>query len=181
MDIFHEIFSFQIKEIRKIDMKFSCGLFFCSLLYLAAVEYYEVNGLAFDDFDFVRSTIEAATKNITSKPATKFVTLYTVKQRLLGLRSSGFHGPEAESLKASLSILQLPLNHLRPKIESRNQTEFNKFGYSTAAKPRNLNKFNEAMDQVERAMAQAELSRKTAKLTDLKKDITNAVNRGNVR
>ena len=50
-----------------------------------------------------------------------------------------------------------------------------------SSKPRNLNKFNEAMDQVERAMAQAELSRKTAKLAELKNEITEAVKRGNIR
>ena len=37
------------------------------------------------------------------------------------------------------------------------------------------------MDQVERAVTQAELSRRRAKLTDLKKNIVDAVNGGNVR
>ncbi|CAB4023327.1 Hypothetical predicted protein, partial [Paramuricea clavata] len=109
------------------------------MLYLAAVEYREANGLTLGDLDFARSTIESVAKSIKSRPTWWF--------------------------SGSQFMLRDGTDSLKNK---------------PSPKPRNLNKFNEAMDQVERAMAQAELSRKTAKLTDLRKDITGAVNRGNV-
>ncbi|XP_028399048.1 hemicentin-1-like [Dendronephthya gigantea] len=64
------------------------------------------------------------------------------------------------------------LDFVRSTIESVSK--------SITSKDVNLNKFNEAMDQVERAMTQAELSRKRTKMTDLKKNIVSAVNGGNV-
>ena len=117
------------------------------MLYLAAVEYREANGLTLDDLDFARSTIESVAKSITSKP-------------------TSISGSHAMDIKISTSGF---VHESAPHFST------------SKPRPRNLNKFNEAMDQVERAMAQAELSRKTAKLTDLRKDITDAVNRGNVR
>ena len=143
-------------------MYLSCDLFLCLIIYLTVVKYCEVNGLAFDDLDFVRSTIEDATKSITSTPVT-----ISAKKPAIAEYAPRFVDTYLPSIPADLKRLQ----------ESRPM----RFGYPTASKPRNLNKFNEAMDQVERAMAQAELSRKTERLTDLRKDIINAVNRGNVR
>lgn len=52
---------------------------------------------------------------------------------------------------------------------------------NNATKPRNLNKFHDVIDQLERAMGQAQLSRKLFKLSDLKNDIKEAVNSGNLK
>ena len=130
----------------------------CAWLFLSSLLILEVNGLAFDDLDFARSTIESVAKSITSKPVSindnrlfKNVSEYTLRGNYMSA------DPKTLQMVATMS----------------------KFRNTKPA--RNLNKFNEAMDQVERAMAQAELSRKTAKLPDLRNDITNAVNRENVR
>ena len=144
-------------------MYLSCDLFLCLIIYLTVVKYCEVNGLAFDDLDFVRSTIEDATKSITSTPVTISAKFPKV--------TIAIRGPDIYPTR------KISIPDLMRLIESRPM----KFGNRPAENPRNLNKFNEAMDQVERAMTQAELSRKTVRLTDLRKDIINAVNRGNVR
>lgn len=144
-------------------------LFLSLLLYFAAVEYREVNGLAFDDLDFARSAIESIAKSITSKAPS----------------ASG--GGRLKSIKTFKSAVgEKGAVGTRGWVVSAKKSSFKKSALITTkkvptSKPRNLNKFNEAMDQVERAMAQAELSRKTANLADLKKDIVEAVNRGNVR
>lgn len=53
----------------KRNIRMNCAwLFLSSLLYLAVVEYREVNGLALDDLDFARSAIDSVAKSITSKP-----------------------------------------------------------------------------------------------------------------
>lgn len=147
-------------------------LFLC----VAALNYGEVNGLAFDDLDFVRSTIEDAAKSITSKPPTKFVTLFKPELSVPAVRNRNHF--------FSVSYVPVPKPKLPKHALITTKVEFGtvKVGYNAKLKkPRNLNKFSEAMDQVERAMAQAGLSRKTVKLTVLRKDITNAVNRGNIR
>ena len=123
-----------------------------------------MNGLSLDDLDFARSTIESAAKSITSKSP---------------LVSTG----RTKSLKSTHGIVGLK-GWVTAKITTagiRAEKKVVTIKKVPTTKPRNLNKFNEAMDQVERAMAQAELSRKKAKLPDLRKDITDAVNRGNVR
>ena len=139
-------------------------LFLSCLFFLAVVEYREVNGFAFDDLDFARSAIEDVAKSIIStKPATKIPKLTSV----------------------SFSHRPMLMRHKSWGADSLAKVSSSQFGISKAKplskKPRNLNKFNEAMDQVERAMAQAELSRKTVKLSDLKIEIIEAVKRGNVR
>lgn len=139
-------------------------LFLSLLLYFAAVEYREVNGLAFDDLDFARSAIESVAKSITSKAPSvsgggRLKSIKTFKSRVGEKGAVGAKG----------------------WVVSARESAFITTKKVPTSKPRNLNKFNEAMDQVERAMAQAELSRKTANLVDLKKDIVEAVNRGNVR
>ena len=134
-------------------------LFLRCLFYLAAVEYREVNGFTFDDLDFARSAIEDIAKSITSKPA-------AFRKISKPTPSSFFHVP-------AYAMFYI---HTSYKTEGKvTKTK------PPSIKPKNLNKFNEAMDQVERAMAQAELSKKTAKLTDLKKEIIDAVKRGNIR
>ena len=138
-------------------------LFLSSLLFLAELQYHEVNGLAFDDLDFARATMESVAKSITSKPTSVYDSRLwksDMAGSVVTVRSDRFS------------------SRIKPKV-LRLMATIKKGPMTT--KPRNLNKFNEAMDQVERAMVQAELSRKTAKLTDLRKDITDAVNRGNVR
>ena len=135
-------------------------LFLSSLLYLAKIEY-QVNGLALDDLDFARSTIESAAKSITSKPS--LLNTKSIKD------THGHVGERGWFLAASVSESGI--------LEEKEELTTKKV---PTTKPRNLNKFNEAMDQVERAMTQAELSRKIGTLTDLKKDIIDAVNRGNI-
>jgi hypothetical protein len=151
-------------------------LFLNSMLYLAAVEYREANGLTVDDMDFVRSTIKSVAKSITSKPTSISGRRHTIAY---STRITSAKAPPPTFLLKSMSHLPLPPKFLKssrfaPKSKPKPKAKAKR----TA---RNLNKFNEAMDQVERAMVQAELSRRTAKLTDLKKDIKDAVNRGNVR
>lgn len=141
-------------------------LFLGSLLYLTAVEYREVNGLAFDDLDFARSAIESVAKSITSKAAS------ASRGRSLRMKS-------IKTFKSTLG--QKGAVGTKGWVVPASKSDFITTKSVPTSKPRNLNKFNEAMDQVERAMAQAELSRKTANLADLKKDIVVAVNRGNVR
>ena len=133
-------------------------LFLSSILYLATI-WYQVDGLGLDALDFARSTIESAAKSITSKPS--LVQAKSVKDT---------HG--LVGLKGWVSARVTTAGFKEKPVVTTKKV--------ATTKPRNLNKFNEAMDQVERAMAQAELSRKTVKLTDVKKDIIDAVNRGNV-
>ena len=153
-------------------------LYLCSLLCIAAVEYHGVNGLAFDYLDFARSTIEAAAKNITTKPPTKYVTLYT--QNISDfLKSMSVITPLNDGPHRLPGTDGIPSDRIMLRFSKSGNVEV---GYKTVSKkPRNLNKFSEAMDQIERAMTQAELSRKPMNLTDLRKDIRNAVNRGNIR
>lgn len=155
------------------------------LFYLGAMEYREVNGFGFDDLDFARSAIEDVAKSITSKPPSVKIS-FAPRDHSVPLakhHSSDIHRPSSYKTKASgpdafaLGGARVPHFSF---IDSSHRPLF-KTKTIPSSKPRNLNKFNEAMDQVERAMAQAELSRKTAKLTDLKKEITDAVKRGNVR
>ena len=158
-----------MRNKRNINMN-SAWLFLSSLLYLAVVEYREVNGLALDDLDFARSAIDSVVKSITSKPVT---TVSGKRPKIIKTTHghTGFKGWVA-SKRVSSKRFRLKSRKLPTKITTKKVA---------TSKPRNLNKYNEAKDQVERAMAQAELSQKTAKLSDLKKDIINAVNRGNVR
>ena len=168
-------------------------LFLNSLLYLAAVEHREANGLTVDDMDFVRSTIKSVAKSITSKPtsisgrrhtfsASTRITFAKAPPPTFLLKSTSGFSPKSKSKMKP--ILLSYRTRARPTF-----LKSSRFAPKSKPKPkakakrtaRNLNKFNEAMDQVERAMVQAELSRRTAKLTDLKKDIKDAVNRGNVR
>ena len=189
-------------------------LFLSSLLYLAVVEYREVNGLALDDLDFVRSAIDSVAKSITSKPVTtvsgkrpKIIKTthghtgfkgrvaskrvsskrFRMKSRVSSKRSRMKSRVSSKRfrMKSRVSSKRLKMksrvSSKRFRMKSRKlPTKVNTMKVATS-KPRNLNKYNEAKHQVERAMAQAELSRQTAKLSDLKKDIINAVNRGNVR
>lgn len=130
-------------------------LFLSGLVYLASVEYHEVNGLDFEDLDFVRSSIEPIAYSITSiwdlpghlKTAYKYV-----KGWVLSLWGNPTGAPTT-----------VPTTVGTAKII-----------------PRNLNKFNEAIGQIERAMAHAELSREKVNMSELRKDITDALNRGNV-
>ncbi len=131
----------------------------CAWLFLSSLLILEVNGLAFDDLDFARSTIKSVAKSITSKPVSINDNRLFKSAPKIALRDNYMSTSDPKTLQIMATI-----NKIR-----------------TTKPARNLNKFNEAMDQVERAMAQAELSRKTAKLPDLRNDITNAVNRGNVR
>ena len=170
-------------------------VFLCSLFYLAAVEYREVNGFAFDDLDFARSAIEAVAKSIPSRPKFAMIPVSVTDSKSHSFRKRpSFMRPKAkpdvfssasvEKTSSSVPsyVPSFSLSGLSPvSSESLVVFETPKTRTRLSKKPRNLNKFNEAMDQVERAMAQAELSRKTAKLTDLKKDIMDAVNRGNIR
>ena len=133
-------------------------LFLSALLSLAKIEN-QVNGLALDDLDFARSTIESAAKSITSKPSS--VNVKSIKDTHGELGVKGW------------VVDRITLSGIEEKeVVTTKEVP--------TTKPRNLNKFNEAMDQVERAMTQAELSRKIGKLTDLKTDIIDAVNRGNI-
>ena len=130
----------------------NCALLFLStLLYLAGIQYHAANGLSIDDLDLARSAIETVAKPLTSKTPISRNNYLIPYHTAHAYRNNYMH-------------------YIPPKKKVK-----------TSNKARNLNKFIEAMDQVERAMAQAELSKKTPKLSDLKKDITDAVNRGNVR
>ena len=149
-------------------------LFLSSLLYLAVVEYGEVSGLALDDLDFARSAIDSAAKSITSKPV-----VMVSGKRSKSIKSTHGHTGLKGWVTHSKSRTSTSSRRFRFRMKARPKKVTTK--KVATSKPRNLNKFNEAMDQVERAMAQAELSGKTVRLTDLRKDINKAVNRGNVR
>ena len=138
-------------------------LFLSGLLYLASVEYHEVNGLDFEDLDVVRSSIEPIADSITS------------------------------SIWALPGHLKGAYRRVKEWIKSFASPKWSLWGNPTDAPttvpttvetlkiiPKNLNKFNEAIEQIERAMAHAELSREKVNMSDLRKDITNALNRGNV-
>lgn len=138
-------------------------LFLSTLLYLASVEYHEVNGLDFEDLDFVRSSIEPIAENV-----------------VLNLWNS-----LPDNLKTAYKHVK---GWIRPFVSPIWSLWSNPTNAPTGVPttippliPRNLNKFNEAIEQIERAMAHAELSREKVNMSDLRKDITDALNKGNVR
>lgn len=165
-------------------------VFLCSLFYLAAKEYREVNGFAFDDLDFARSAIKAVAKSIPSRPKLAMIPIAVTHSTIHRYsRPSSVRRKSKTRFSSSWEMFhsKVPVEASHVSLSSVSSPHFYKFGAETpktktrlSKRSRNLNKFNEAMDQVERAMAQAELSRKTAKLTDLKKDIVDTVNRGNI-
>ena len=131
--------------------------FLSSLVYFSKVGHL-VDGLTPDDLDLARSAIKSAVKSITLKPTTKSI---KNTHGIIGLK--GWVVPVVTSTG---------------DVKEKEVTTINKFN---TTKPKNLNKFNEAIDQIERGMVHAVLSRKKTDLTDLRKDVTDAVNRGNVR
>lgn len=161
-------------------------VFLCSLFYLAAKEYREVNGFAFDDLDFARSAIKAVAKSIPSRPKLAMIPIAVTHSTIHRYsRPSSVRRKSKTHSSPSISYSKVPVETSYVSLSSVSSPDFlvvetPKTKTRLSKRSRNLNKFNEAMDQVERAMAQAELSRKTAKLTDLKKDIVDTVNRGNI-
>lgn len=148
-------------------MKFA-SLFLGSLLYIA-VKQSPVNSLellSVGDFDLARSAILSVAKDINAKRSRGLKVTKSTGVGLFGRSAKGWSFRRLSKYKSS-------------KIETTTVSVTTKVTKTT--KPRNFNKFNEVMDQVERAMAQAQLSRASFRLTDLKKDINSAVNQGNVR